>query len=87
MTTVHNPITADPACILEVGDHPSIKQSSYIFYRKSFEANIAITLTKIIGKHYRKDISLSADILKKIQNGAKKSKFFPTKYKKYFDYF
>jgi hypothetical protein len=44
-------------------------------------------ITYVLNKKYSRAEKLSSGTLKKIQAGAKKSKFFPKKLKKYFEYF
>ncbi|MDR3306475.1 MAG: hypothetical protein LBS61_02205 [Endomicrobium sp.] len=78
---------SDKSCSLDVGDHPSIRKKSVVYYRKALELNESKIATKILNKIYRNDIKLTDVILKKIQDGAKKSIFLSDNLKKYFEYF
>jgi hypothetical protein len=87
MTTLRNLGRADKACILNIGDHPEIKHQSFIVYRKAIEVSMPKIVERVFSKEYNMAERLSGETLKKIQEGAKKSKFLPAKFKKYFEYF
>jgi len=77
----------DKSCILNKGEHPKIKHKSYIKYSKAEEINFEcltkMNLKKIIV--FKEDIN--NELLLKIQNGARSSKFLAKKFRKYFEYF
>jgi hypothetical protein len=78
----------DLTCEVDVNDHPAIyKNKSYIFYRRA----MIITEEKILSLIERRcaiwDTIASEEFLKKIQDGAKKSKHLPNEFKKYFEFF
>lgn len=88
MTTYRNTGREDTSCLLDVNDYPyKIKEKSYIKYSKSEELNYK----KLIQDNFNKQINFEKEILDnlliKIQQGAKKSKYLPEKYKKYFNFF
>src|SRR6056297_2327314 len=77
----------DDSCELFVGDHPWIKHPSFIAYNHCAE----LDRTKILSEHFSGEIILKEDIseelLLRIQEGAKRTKFLAQKYKKYFQFF
>ncbi len=87
MTTFKNTGREDLSCLLNIDDHPEITNKSYIKYDKAIELGTA----KIIELAMKKIIILKKDldptVLKRIQEGAKKSRALPGKFKKYFSYF
>jgi hypothetical protein len=78
---------SDNSCILGENDHPSIKHSSFIMYRKAIAVNGEDIFNNIRAKNFSPAPPVSSKTLKKIQDGAKKSKQLPYKFKKYFSYF
>ncbi|MDR0820186.1 MAG: SocA family protein [Endomicrobium sp.] len=87
MTTLRNPEKADSSCVLDAGDRPEIKHKSFVFYRQAVEAAAEKIMIRILSQCYKDAEKLTDKILRKIQEGAKKSKFLPEKLKKYFEYF
>jgi hypothetical protein len=77
----------DKSCELGIGDHRDIKKRSIVFYKKSFEVRMDRLLAMIMSKEAKSSDKLSAKVLKKIQDGARKSKLFPNKLRKYFEKF
>lgn len=87
MTTFYNTGKEDSSCILQEGEHPAIKQKSYITYHNAFAVDISVILTNIAQKQILSSERLSPTCLKKIQYGAMNSDYLPEKLQKYFDYF
>ncbi len=77
----------DDSCELNAEDHPWIKHQSFIAYQHCTELN----RTRILNEHFHGEIIMKEDItdelLRRIQDGAKKTKFLALKYKKYFQFF
>jgi hypothetical protein len=78
---------SDNSCILGVSDHISINRPSCIMYRKAIAVNGEAILNSIMTRNFSPAPPVSSKTLKKIQDGAKKSKQLPYKFKKYFSYF
>jgi len=75
----------DLSCILKGGCHPNIPDDSYIAYKFAKEISIyKINLLESTKRLTKKSTPLSDSDLKKIQEGAKKSKLLPKGLKKYF---
>lgn len=74
----------DTSCILEVGDHPSIRVRSYVRYDKAFE----IDYLKLLNERMHGQITMVDELpglaIKRIQEGARKSPALAGKFKKYF---
>jgi hypothetical protein len=87
MTKVVAGKNIDISCLLKSGEHKEIKYDSFILYSKAMEVKASDILNGILKREYRLSEKISDTLLKKIQNGAKNSKFFPKKFKKYFDCF
>ncbi|WP_096525242.1 hypothetical protein [Candidatus Endomicrobiellum trichonymphae] len=87
MTTLYNRERADISCVLDCGDHPGIKHESFVAYQKALGVSVEKIMTKILRHCYKNTAKLTDEILRKIQEGAKKSNFLPQKLKKYFEYF
>ena len=87
VSTIRKGVFHDPACPLHVGDHHFIKDPSYISYYYAMElSSVKILQEKFNGIIVPKD-DVSVDILIRIQEGAKKSRFLPKFLRKYFDFF
>ncbi len=77
----------DTSCILNKGDHEFIKHKSYINYYKSEEYNYwKINYQEMKGLIIPKE-EISDILLHDIQEGAKKSRLLPGKFRKFFGYF
>jgi hypothetical protein len=76
ITTLYNPGIADNSCVLDVGDYPEIKYKSFVFYHKALEAATKNIMTKPFKCEKTR---LTDKTLRKIQEGAKKSKFLNKK--------
>jgi hypothetical protein len=87
MTTLYDEKFADLSCILDIKDHPSVKHKSYVLYKEAMEVSIGDIMVGIMKKDYKRVADISDNLLKKIQDGAKKSKFFPSKFKKFYECF
>lgn len=73
----------EPEEIIDNTGRKILKHRSYICYKKAFEFKNYKTYEKFRDIYdYRCDIS--AELLIKIKEGAKKSEFLPSKFKKYF---
>lgn len=64
----------DTACIIQPNDHPFIKHESYIAYRYA-RMETAADLQRKIGSLFIQRENCSPELLKKIIEGAKKSKY------------
>jgi hypothetical protein len=77
----------DTSCELSSSDHPWLKHPSFVAYIHSTELN----RIKILQERFRGEIILKEDVsdelLKKIQQGARRTKFLKPKFKKYFEFF
>lgn len=87
LNTFKNNGREDTSCLLFKGDHSFIKQKSYIRYDRAEEIEeVRLLQLKLKGLIVLKE-DISPKVLKRIQNGAKKSNALPRKFKKYFQYF
>ena len=69
VTTIYEDKIHDPACILDIGDHPFIKHKSYISYRGA-EIASAHKIDKFLRSGYYKPKEDFSDIvLDRIVNG------------------
>ncbi|MDQ3330435.1 MAG: hypothetical protein M3552_07260 [Planctomycetota bacterium] len=72
---------SDTSCILNVGDHEFIKNESCIAYYKA----ATISLASLVAAHSNHDISIweraDTELLDKLLEGARTTKFLKTKYK------
>lgn len=83
VSSVYSDDGYDNACIITENDLAKfIYKRPFIYYRYADEVDCEIILDDKTTIY-----TITDDLLKKIQNGAKISKFFPRKYKKYFDLF
>jgi hypothetical protein len=81
------PGKSDTACIVQAGEHPDVKNKSFIFY---FHAEVMTT--KHIANKCRVNIYSATDdisdaLLDKIQTGARASLFLRHELKRFFNYF
>ena len=83
ISSIYNDNGYDTACIITENEfNPHIYKKSFIYYRYAMEIDSEIVLNDDSSV-----IIIPDNLLNKIQNGAKKSKFFPRRYKKYFALF
>jgi hypothetical protein len=87
MTTFRNIGLSDLSCVLDVGDHPAVKHKSYIIYEMAKIFSVEKILNDTINGKLRKDCKIDDALLKRIQDGAKKSDLLPEKFEKYFECF
>ena len=78
MTSVRGYQDEDLTCILEPGDHETVEHSSWIFYRRAS----SVPLKHITDQQMRGEIEImgsicSEDLLKRLQDGAFRSKVTP----------
>lgn len=77
----------DKSCIIEKGEHPFIIRTSCIDYRHALSLSFAQIFNGIQKGIFIRKEDVSETLLKKIQNGAKTTKFLPNKYKVFFELF
>ncbi len=87
MTTFKGNGREDTSCILNTGEHPSIKNKSYIRYDNALELTMTEILKDKLAGLVTVNKDISSQLLKKIQNGAQTSYALPKKYFKYFELF
>lgn len=74
--------TEEDSCILNVGDHPYIKNRSYLAYSECREAPVAVLDNELQQRTIKLEESLSKEILVKALEGMQKSKYVTRKLKK-----
>ena len=87
MTTFHNNGREDTSCILDIGDHPKIEHKSWLNYAESEELHILKLTEGSIRRIIPFDSNISDEVLKKIQQGARKTSQLAKKFRKYFKHF
>lgn len=73
-TTVRDISKCDSACILNPGDHPAITRPSYMYYVGSQVHSAASLLSLVREGNFVPIQPLSQDVLKRIQDGARRSR-------------
>jgi hypothetical protein len=87
VTSVPTTRRFDQSCILEAGCHDFITRRSYVSYAHSVELNnVGILKEKFKGELISKP-DATPDILERIQEGARVSRFLSRSLRKYFAYF
>jgi hypothetical protein len=87
-TDIKNTIARnDSSCFIYPGEHPRITKISVIFYSMAEERNASSILSDIKDGKIKECENLSEELLSRIQNGAKRSKFLHKKFKKFFEFF
>jgi hypothetical protein len=79
-TPKHN---SDLTCVLKVGDHPFLTHDSVINYADSADATLDQVNKAISLNVFKPHAPFSADLLKRVQEGATTSQAFPPKFRKY----
>lgn len=82
-----NEYESDKSCVLNSTDHERIKHPSIIKYAKAHSCKKEYLDSQYNHGLLIKEKPISLDVLKKIQDGAKKSDALSNKYKNFFDYF
>jgi len=71
----------DPSCVLVPGDHPAIRQKSYVGYARGWVVNLnALTMLLNAGQIHRA-LEMSPKVLARIQAGAMLSQATPKRIK------
>jgi hypothetical protein len=70
-------------CILNVGDHPWIKRTSYVAFRDAVEITTEKNLDSLVGKLVTMQVPLRIDVLARIVSIAKTTKGYRDEFKKY----
>ncbi len=73
--------TEEDSCILNVGDHPYIKNRSYLAYSECREVPVAVLDNELQQRTIKLEESLSREILVKALEGMQKSKYVTRKLK------
>lgn len=77
----------DPSCILKPGDHPFIRDKSWIDFRRSRSMSYVQVFNGINhGLLIRKE-DISSEILHRIQRAAYESEYIQDELRRFFDYF
>ena len=84
VTTIRENLPYDDACIIRVGEHPFITHESYIAYRHA-RLDSMRDLEKVCGTVWRQHANCSEQLLSRIREGAKKSRFMRRDLKKLFE--
>lgn len=87
VSTLRNPAKADPACIVNAGEHSAIKDKSFIFYYFAEKMTTKWIADKCRNNIYEMSEEISDSLLVKIQDGAKRSMFLKQEFKRFFSYF
>ena len=77
----------DSSCILKKGEHSFIKHESWVSYAKAIKLSFSEVYNGIRKELFIRKEDVTIEVLKKIQNGAKKSKYLPAGFKSFFNYF
>lgn len=77
----------DDSCILEAGSHEFIIRRSYVSYVHSVELNNVAILNEKFRDELVSKPDVTPDVLQRIQDGARASRFLPRALKKHFAYF
>ncbi len=77
---------SDISCILNIGDHDFIDRESVINYKEAIKPKIEFLKANIQNNKIFPHKPVSADLLKRIQDGAVNSKHMKLQYKKYISY-
>ena len=87
MTSYHGNGREDTSCILNPGDHECIRSKSYIRYDRAFEMEMIGLLIEKTNGSITMEPDLEGPVLKRIQEGARRSAALQRKFRKYFDNF
>lgn len=80
---------ADKACVIQPGQYEFkfIKRSTFVDYGQAKEIDTTMMRINIQGGHWTQGESIPEALLRKIQEGARKSAFLPQKFQAYFPLF
>lgn len=81
LTSVKQGVFCDDACMVDVGDHPFVTTKSFLYYREAkVESNTALERRISANPSILRE-PVSAEFLKRIRDGARKSRFLQNRYK------
>ncbi|MCC2626032.1 MAG: hypothetical protein K0R14_1905 [Burkholderiales bacterium] len=84
VSTIRNGIIFDEACIIEPGEHPFIKNRSFIFYRHARLEESKNLIRKVKSGEFIAHEAISDILYNKIAAGLLKSKFLASKFKYFY---
>jgi hypothetical protein len=84
-TTIREGIPYDDACILNPGEHPFIKQKSYISYRHTRIDPLPHLENLKRNAVWAPNTDCNPELLQKIINGARISRLIPREFKRMFE--
>ncbi|HLX53971.1 MAG TPA: hypothetical protein VKR58_08515 [Aquella sp.] len=84
ISTIRDGIVFDDACIIELGEHPFIKNRSFVFYRHARIEESKTLIRKVKNGEFVAHETISDDLYNKIINGLFKSKFVASKFKDFY---
>lgn len=74
----------DPACTLDIGDHPFILHPSFIYYRYARLEDSAHVVSMVEQGVWTPHTAFTADVLERIINGVQISRHIPREFKALF---
>ena len=77
----------DTTCLLSPGEHECVRKPSLVKYSEAFLASIPALRRQLELGLLREAVAASNNLLRKIQEGAKRSPFLKGKCKAFFQYF
>lgn len=83
-TTLKDISRCDAACILHAGEHPALKHDSYMYYAGSQCVSAEWLAERIRDGNFRIMERLQDDVYARVVEGAQRSRFLKTLYKKQF---
>ena len=69
ITTIYDGRHHDPACVIDVGDHPFIRHPSYLLYRAADTLRASQIVSLIDQKYYIPREDFEAAVFKRIRDG------------------
>ncbi|MBP3367024.1 MAG: hypothetical protein J6K96_08575 [Treponema sp.] len=77
----------DASCIIQPGEHPFIKHTSFVNYRYAKVISFAKIFNGLRNHIFLRKEDVSEELLKKIQEGAKRTKYLSREHKIWFELF
>ena len=75
----------DPACLLNVGDHPFLRQRSYASYRHMRDFDQVRLEEELEWRRIEQSVSLTANVFGRVCDGVSATRFASSKMKRVFE--
>ncbi len=84
ISTIRDDTFHDPTCVIELGEHPSVTEQSWVVYRRAMTLHADHIIKCVDGWSFKPKEAVSEELFSRICNGVDASSFTSQDMKRYF---